>query len=169
MITLGLSEILVGTASPNGTMPQESALKKLGKTYKDTAKLSQETSEVTEHYEEGRAAPEVRKKSKKLPKLTFSIMDADIDVLVAYVGGTKVNKSGTNKTKWAFDGSEEVENRAILVKSEQGLFFEIPNADIEAVINADMSAKGIFLVEFTVTPLAVKDGKALRAYDPKEA
>ena len=169
MITLGLSEILVGTASPNGTMPQESALKKLGKTYKDTAKLSQETSEVTEHYEEGRAAPEVRKKSKKLPKLTFSIMDADIDVLVAYVGGTKVNKSGNSKTKWAFDGSEEVENRAILVKSEQGLFFEIPNADIEAVINADMSAKGIFLVEFTVTPLAVKDGKALRAYDPKEA
>lgn len=169
MITLGLSEILVGTASPNGTMPQESALKKLGKTYKDTAKLSQETSEVTEHYEEGRAAPEVRKKSKKLPKLTFSIMDADIDVLVAYVGGTKVNKSGNSKTKWAFDGSEDVENRAILVKSEQGLFFEIPNADIEAVINADMSAKGIFLVEFTVTPLAVKDGKALRAYDPKEA
>lgn len=169
MITLGLSEILVGTASPNGTMPQESAMKKLGKTYKDTAKLSQETSEVTEHYEEGRAAPEVRKKSKKLPKITFSIMDADIDVLVAYVGGTKVNKSGNSKTKWAFDGSEEVENRAILVKSEQGLFFEIPNADIEAVINADMSAKGIFLVEFTVTPLAVKDGKALRAYDPKEA
>ena len=169
MITLGLSEILVGTASPNGTMPQESALKKLGKTYKDTAKLSQETSEVTEHYEEGRAAPEVRKKLKKLPKLTFSIMDADIDVLVAYVGGTKVNKSGNSKTKWAFDGSEDVENRAILVKSEQGLFFEIPNADIEAVINADMSAKGIFLVEFTVTPLAVKDGKALRAYDPKEA
>ena len=169
MITLGLTEILVGTASPNGTMPQESALKKLGKTYKDTAKLSQETSEVTEHYEEGRAAPEVRKKSKKLPKLTFSIMDADIDVLVAYVGGTKVNKSGNSKTKWAFDGSEDVENRAILVKSEQGLFFEIPNADIEAVINADMSAKGIFLVEFTVTPLAVKDGKALRAYDPKEA
>lgn len=169
MITLGLSEILVGTSSPNGTMPQESAMKKLGKTYKDTAKLSQETSEVTEHYEEGRAAPEVRKKSKKLPKITFSIMDADIDVLVAYVGGTKVNKSGNSKTKWAFDGSEEVENRAILVKSEQGLFFEIPNADIEAVINADMSAKGIFLVEFTVTPLAVKDGKALRAYDPKEA
>ena len=169
MITLGLSEILVGQASSNGTMPQESAMKKLGKTYKDTAKLSQETSEVTEHYEEGRAAPEVRKKSKKLPKLTFSIMDADIDVLVAYVGGTKVNKSGNSKTKWAFDGSEDVENRAILVKSEQGLFFEIPNADIEAVINADMSAKGIFLVEFTVTPLAVKDGKALRAYDPKEA
>lgn len=169
MVTLGLAEILVGTASEAGTMPAESALTKLGKTYKDTAKFSQEASEVTEHFEEGRAAPEVRKKSKKIPKLTFSIMDADIDALVKYVGGTKVGKSGSAKTRWAFDGSEQVENRAILVKTEQGLYFEMPNADIEAVVNADMSAKGIFLVEFTVTPLAVKDGKALRAYDPKEA
>ena len=169
MVTLGLAEILVGTASADGTMPAENAMTKLGKTYKDTAKFSQEASEVTEHFEEGRAAPEVRKKSKKIPKLTFSIMDADIDVLVTYVGGTKVNKSGSSKTRWAFDGSEQVENRAILVKTEQGLYFEMPNADIEAVVNADMSAKGIFLVEFTVTPLAVKKGKALRAYDPKEA
>lgn len=169
MVTLGLSEILVGAASEAGTMPQESNMTKLGKTYKDTAKFSQEASEVTEHFEEGRAAPEVRKKSKKIPKLTFSIMDADIDALVQYVGGTKVEKSGNAKTRWAFDGSELVENRAILVKTEQGLYFEMPNADIEAVVNADMSAKGIFLVEFTVTPLAVKDGKALRAYDPKEA
>lgn len=169
MVTLGLAEILVGTASEAGTMPEENAMTKLGKTYKDTAKFSQEASEVTEHFEEGRAAPEVRKKSKKIPKLTFSIMDADIDALVKYVGGTKVNKSGSAKTRWAFDGSEQVENRAILVKTEQGLYFEMPNADIEAVVNADMSAKGIFLVEFTVTPLAVKDGKALRAYDPNEA
>lgn len=169
MVTLGLAEILVGTASVAGTMPAENAMTKLGKTYKDTAKFSQEASEVTEHFEEGRAAPEVRKKSKKIPKLTFSIMDADIDALVKYVGGTKVNKSGSAKTRWAFDGSEQVENRAILVKTEQGLYFEMPNADIEAVVNADMSAKGIFLVEFTVTPLAVNDGKALRAYDPKEA
>ena len=95
-------------------------------------------------------------------------MDADIDTLVEYVGGTKVNKSGSEKTKWAFDGSEIVENKAILVKSEQGLYFEIPNASIEANINADISAKGIFLVEFTVTPCAVDAGKAIRAYDPKE-
>ena len=55
------------------------------------------------------------------------------------------------------------------MKSEQGLWFEMPNASIEAVINADMSAKGIFLVEFTVTPLAVTEGKGLRAYNPKES
>jgi len=55
-----------------------------------------------------------------------------------------------------------VANKSILVESEQGLNFEIPNADIEAVINADMSAKGIFLVDFTVTPMAVSAGKAIR-------
>lgn len=169
MVTLGLAEILVGTASAEGTMPQETAMKKIGKTYKDTAKISQEQGEVTEHFEEGVATPVVRKSSKKVPKFTFSVMDADIEALVAYVGGSKVNKTGSEKTKWAFDGNETVENKAILIKSEQGLWFEIPNASIEAVINADMSAKGIFLVDFTVTPLAVKVGKALRAYNPKEA
>ena len=168
MITIGLSEIKVAPAAPNGTMPQESAMTKIGKTYKDTAKISQEQAEVTEHFEEGRSAPEVLKKNKKIPKLTFSIMDADIDARVAYIGGTKVPKGSGGKTKWAFDGNEPVENKAILVKSEQGLNFEIPNADIEAVIDADMSAKGIFLVNFTVTPCAVATGKALRAYDPKE-
>lgn len=169
IITLGLSEILVGKAAPNGVMPATSTMKKIGKTYKDTAKLNQDAAEVTEHFEEGNAVPVVRKVAKKAPKLTFSIMDADIDTLVEYVGGTKVNKSGSEKTKWAFDGSEIVENKAILVKSEQGLYFEIPNASIEANINADISAKGIFLVEFTVTPCAVDAGKAIRAYDPKEA
>lgn len=169
IITLGLSEILVGVAAPNGVMPQASAMKKIGMTYRDSAKMNQDAAEVTEHFEEGNATPAVRKVQKKVPKITFSIMNADIDTLVEYVGGTKISKSGGEKTKWAFDGSEQVANKSILVKTEQGLYFEIPNASIEALINADMSAKGIFLVEFTVTPLAVSAGKAIRAYDPKEA
>lgn len=168
-VTLGLTEILVGTAAPDGKMPLATAMKKIGCVYRDTVKFSQEASEAIEHFEENNAVPLYRKAIKKAPKLTFSIMDADIDALVAYVGGTKVDKSDSEKTKWAFDGSEKVEHKSILVKNEQGLWFEIPNADIEAIINADMSAKGIFLVDFTVTPLAVTEGKALRAYDPNEA
>jgi hypothetical protein len=49
------------------------------------------------------------------------------------------------------------------METEQGLDFEVPNGDIEAVINDDASAKGIMLVDFTVTPLAVDSGKAIRA------
>lgn len=166
MITLGLVEVQVADAAPNGVMP--TSLKKIGKTYKDTAKLTQDPPEATEHFEEGNATPVVRKTSRKPPKFQFSIMDADIDTLVAYVGGTKVAKTTSTKTKWAYNGSEQVPNRAILIKTEQGLCFEIPNASIEASINADLSSKGIFLVDMVVTPLDVAEGKALRGYDPNE-
>ena len=158
LITLGLSQIKVGVAAANGTMPN--ALTKIGKTYKDTCKIAQDAAEVTEHYEEGKAAPEVRKKSKKIPVLTFTIMDADVQFLIDYIGGENV---GTEQApKWGYSGDEVVANKAVKVESEQGLDFEIPNGDIEAVINADMSAKGIFLVDFTVTPCAVTAGKPLR-------
>jgi hypothetical protein len=158
LITLGLSQIKVGVAAPSGTMPSQ--LTKIGKTYKDTAKIAQDAADVTEHFEEGQAAPEIRKKSRKIPKLTFSMMNADVQALIDYIGGTNV---GTEQApKWGYDGNEVVANKAIFVESEQGLDFEIPNGDIEAIINADMSAKGIFLVDFTVTPLAVTAGKALR-------
>jgi len=154
LITLGLCQIKVGKAAPDGTMP--TAMTKIGKTYKDTAKIAQDAADVTEHFEEGMAAPEVRKKSRKIPKLTFSLMNADAKMLADYVGGEE------NAGKWEYNGSEVVANKAIYVETEQGLDFEIPNADIEAVINADMSAKGIFLVDFTVTPMSVTAGKAIR-------
>ena len=158
LITLGLCEIQVGEASVAGTMPV--SLTKIGKTYKETCKIAQGSADVTEHYEEGKAAPEVRKKSRKMPTLTFSIMDACVQDLVDYVGGENVGSS--EAPVWGYDGDEVVANKAIKVVTEQGLDFEIPNGDIEAVINADMSAKGIFLVDFTVTPCAVETGKALR-------
>lgn len=164
LITLGLSQIKVGVAAANGMMPN--ALTKIGKTYKDTCKIAQDAAEVTEHYEEGKAAPEVRKKSKKIPVLTFSIMDADVQFLIDYIGGENV---GTEQApKWGYSGDEVVANKAVKVESEQGLDFEIPNGDIEAVINADMSAKGIFLVDFTVTPCAVTAGKPLRGVPHEE-
>lgn len=155
-ITLGLSQILVGTASPEGNMPDVSAMTKIGKTYKDTCKIAQDPSEVTEHYEEGKAAPEYRKKSKKVPKFTFSLMDVSAKMLADYMGGKESN--GT----WSFDGDEKVDNYAIRIEPEQGLAFDIPNGDIEAVVNADMSSKGIFLLDVTVTPMAVGQGGAIR-------
>ncbi len=158
LITLGLSQIKVGEASPTGVMP--STMTKIGKTYKDTCKITQDASEVTEHFEEGRAAPEVRKKSRKIPVVKFSIMDPDVQALVDYVGGSNVGTA--QKPQWGFDGNELVANRAITVQTEQGIEFDIPNGDIEAVFNADLSAKGIMLIDFTVTPLGVSAGKAIR-------
>lgn len=157
LITLGLSQVEIGVANPAGTMPGTTT--KIGKTYKDSCKLVQATSDITEHFEEGKSAPEVRKKLKKVPVLTFSIMDPDSQLLADYIGGTNTN--GT----WGFSGTETVSNKAVRVKTEQGHYIDIPNADIEAVINAEFSSKGIFLVDFTVTPLAVTAGKLIYAYD----
>jgi hypothetical protein len=159
LITIGLKTVKVGEAAQSGVMP--TTLTKIGKVYKDTCKINQDAADVTEHFEEGRAAPEVRKKTKKIPKVTFSLMDADVQMLVDYIGGENVGTA--EAPKWGFDGDELNANKAIFMESEQGLDFEIPNADIEATINNDASAKGIFLVDFIVTPLAVDAGKAIRA------
>lgn len=157
VITLGLSQIKVGNASTAGTMPND--LTKIGKTYKDSCQITQDASDVTEHFEEGHAAPEVRKKTKKMPIIKFSLMDCDVDALVQYIGGTK----DASTQAWNFDGSSINSNKAIRIETEQGLDFDIPNADIEAVINAQLTSSGIFLVEFTVTPMAVDNGKAIVA------
>ena len=159
LITLGLSQIEVGVAAPGGTMP--ASMNKIGKTYADSCKMTQGAAEVVEHYEEGKASPEVRNKKKKVPVLAFSMMDPDAQTLADYVGGTA---SGT-PLKWGFDGSEVVVNRAIRVKSEEGLWVDVPNADIEAVINSEFSKKGILKIDFTVTPMAVSAGKAIYAYE----
>ncbi len=157
-ITLGLCQILVADASAAGTMPAKADMTKIGKTYKDTANINQDAADVTEHFEEGKSAPEVRKKSKKIPKVTFSLMNPDPAMLAAYVGGT-VDNNGD----WGYDGDEVTANKAVYVETEQGLDFAIPNGDIEAVINGALSASGIVLVDFTVTPCAVTTGKAIRA------
>lgn len=158
LITLGLSEIQVGTVDPLGDMPVSMA--KIGKTYQDSCKLSQAAAEVTEHYEEGSATPTVKNKKKKVPVLVFSMMDPDVDALTAYIGGAKDGDG-----KWGYNGDEVVTDKAIRIKSKQGLWVDIPKGDIEAVIDSEFSEKGLFKVNFTVTPLAVPTGKkAIMAY-----
>lgn len=161
MITLGLCEIKVGEPILEATSLKTgvSGLTKIGMTYKDTCKLGQEKSEKTDHYEEGKAAPEVRTKTKKLPVLTFSIMNPDPTFLADYVGGTAVEIDG-----WGMDGTEIVKNKCIHVVAQQGMDIVIPNADIEATINADFSAKGLFLIDFEVSPCAVTSGKPINAF-----
>ena len=84
VISLGLAEIQVGAIAADGG--EASTYSKIGKTYEKTCKLTQDKADVTEHYEEGQSAPEVRKKKKKVPILSFSIMDPDPTFLKAYLG-----------------------------------------------------------------------------------
>lgn len=78
--------------------------------------------------------------------------------LVKYVGD-----SSDAAKSWGFDGTEVVANVALKAEAGQGLDISTPNADAEATINADFSAKGIFLVDSTVTSRVVSSGKAIWA------
>jgi hypothetical protein len=149
VISLGLAEIQVGTIDSDGG--EATSYSKIGKTYEKTCKLTQEKAEATEHYEEGRSAPEVRIKKKKVPVLTFSIMDPDTTFLKAYMGGTTTGTGDDMEWGWG-DESDNIE-ASIRAVPEMGLVYTIPRADIEAIINAEMSSQGINLVDFTVTPL----------------
>ena len=149
LISLGLTEIQVGTIANDGG--EADSYTKIGKTYQNTCKLQQDSADVTEHFEEGQSAPEVRKKKKKVPVLTFSIMDPDPTFLKTYLGGTTTGEGDAMQWSWS-DTDEDIE-ASVRAVPEVGLVYVIPRADIEAVLNADMSAQGINLVDFTATPL----------------
>lgn len=135
--TFGLSEIHF-----NGT--------KVGMTYKDTARMTQDRAEVTEHYEEGKSSPAVSTKSKKIPKLEFAIMNPDAQFLQTHLGGTY---DSTTKT-WSFDGSEVVAEGEWTVLPKKGFeSITINKGDADAIIDFDISDKGILLVRFVITPL----------------
>ncbi len=152
LISLGLSQIQFGKIGADGA--EATTYTKVGKTYQNTCKLAQESAEVTEHFEEGQAAPEVRKKRKKAPILTFSIMDPDVTFLAQYLGGEVTGTGDAAVWNWS-ETDAEVE-ASVRVIPEVGLVYTIPRGDIEAVLNADMSSQGINLVDFTVTPLKPK-------------
>ena len=103
LISLGLSEIQVGNIAQDGG--EATSYSKIGKTYQNTCKLQQDSADVTEHFEEGQSAPEVRKKTKKVPVLTFSIMDPDPTFLAAYMGGS-VSGEG-DEAMWSWSDTDE--------------------------------------------------------------
>lgn len=140
LFTYGLSEIKF-----NGT--------KVGMTYKDTCKLTQDSADVTEHFEEGKAAPALSLKEKKIPKLEFSIMNPDAKFLQDHLGGVYDSASKT----FGYDGTSVVANGEWEVETKKGFDIKIPNGDAEVTIDFEISDKGLLLVKFVITPLASSD------------
>lgn len=127
---------------------------KVGMTYKDTAKMTQDDPEVTEHFEEGKASPAVSIDTKKIPKLEFAIMNPDAQFLQTHLGGTY---DSTTKT-WSFDGSEVVADGKWVVLPKKGFeSITINKGKAVAKIDFDISDKGILLIRFVVTPLTPTD------------
>lgn len=165
--TISVDEITFGDVQVDsqnkttGAMP--SSMTKIGKVYRNTCVVNQDSSEKTEHYEEGRDIPEVLNKTKKSPVLNFSLMVDDLDVLKNTIGGDLIYDDGGNIIGWGFNGNELPENKAIKLKPMKGLNIEIPNGDIDAVINANLTQEGLFLVDVVVTPMAV-DAEGVKGF-----
>lgn len=140
LFTYGLSQI-----NFNGT--------KVGMTYNDTCKMTQDAPEVTDHYEEGKAFPAISNKEKKAPKVEFSIMNPDAKFLADHMGGTY---NATDKS-WSFDGSEVVAPGEWEIITKKGMDFTIPKGDAEVTIDFEISDKGLLLVKFVITPLMPDD------------
>lgn len=173
--TISVDEITFGQVQKDssnhttGDMP--TSMTKIGKVYRNTCVINQDSSEKTEHYEEGRTIPEILNKTKKSPVLTFSLMVDDLEVLKNTVGGDLITNSSGDVIGWGFNGNELPDPIAVRLKPMMGADIEIPNGDIDAVINANLTQEGLFLVDVTLTPLAVdaQGVKGFRVMKPNSA
>ena len=131
MITLGLSEIAIGDAELDGAMG--TTLAPLGKTYRDTCKITQEDGEETEiNSEEDDDPVYVISRPGKI-KIDFSILDPEVDTLVATLGGTKVG-SGAAAVWQAPDSMPEVE-KSIEITPKIGMKLSIPRVKMNCKID----------------------------------
>lgn len=149
--TLGLDQVQFGKASPVGFMPE--VMEKIGKVYQDTCKITQDAPDVTEHYEEGANTPFIRSVTKKPAKLSFSVVVEDMETLERLLGGR------ATAGEWV-DGGNLAANLAIRAISKQGQMIEMPNANISASFDWELSDKGVCKIAVEATPQDVATGRA---------
>ena len=156
--TYGLKEVLVGTADAStGAVPAIANLTKLGEVYQDTCSFNQDDPDITEHREEGVAAPKVVQVTKTLPYITLSLMNPSADVLSKVFGGT------ASGDVWGINGDEADVVKSVRLVTKVGLDFGIPNAMLTAKMNSTtIGDKTIVLVDVTIRPQAVASGKAFQ-------
>ena len=156
--TYGLKEVLVGTADAStGTVPAIGNLLKLGEVYQETCSFNQDDPEITEHREEGVAAPKVVQQVKTLPYITLSLMNPSADVLSKVFGGSASGDA------WGINGDEADIVKSVRLVTKVGLDFGIPNALLTAKMNTTtISDRTIVLVDVTIRPQGVASGKAFQ-------
>ncbi|MDD4820516.1 MAG: hypothetical protein PHD21_06760 [Flavobacteriales bacterium] len=149
--TFGLSSIKVGACGANGAMG--TVLEVLGKTYKDSCKLTQADPEVTEHYSEESDDPEVTVSKSGKITLAASIMNPSLQVMQKLFGGTVVEASSTVAERWNAPDVMEAKEMSIEITPTKGFKCEIPRASVVAKVNGTYARTGIFLIDITATVL----------------
>ncbi|OPC51509.1 hypothetical protein BAY06_04050 [Elizabethkingia anophelis] len=141
LFTFGLSEIKFNGA-------------KIGMTYKDSAKITQDQPDTTEHYEEGQPFPAISEDEQKVPKIEFSIMNPDAQFMQTYLGGKYDSATKT----WSYGRTQgNIPSGLLDIITKKGMDFKAEKAKLTATIDFDLSAKGILLVKFVATPLLPDD------------
>ncbi|MDV3603791.1 hypothetical protein CMU86_11550 [Elizabethkingia anophelis] len=128
---------------------------KIGMVYKDSAKITQDAPDTTEHFEEGQHFPAISEDEIKAPKVEFSIMNPDSQFLHTYLGGKYDSATKT----WGFGRTTTVLDPGELEIIPKKGFKKIvaAKAKLTATVEFDLSAKGLLLVKFIVTALLPDD------------
>ncbi len=145
--TIGLAKIEVGDMAEDGGMG--TVLAALGQTYQDTATMTQEDPETTDHYAEEVDDPVVSISRGGRTLFNFSLMNPDVTVLADLLGGTA---DAVTDTWEAPDKIPNIE-KSVKITPLQGLQFEVPRMKITAKINGNFSKSGILLIEVAGTVL----------------
>jgi hypothetical protein len=152
--TLGLSSIKVGNIASDGGMGQ--TLAALGLTYENTCNMVTEDPTVTEFFSEENDDPVASLSKSGKTTLNFSIMDANVDTLVAVFGGEKKTEGTAPQAvthRWEAPSNVPVIEKSIEVKPITGLRIEIPRASIRGKMNSQFSKNGLFLIDVVCTVL----------------
>jgi len=150
--TLGLSSIEISDIASDGGIGATFA--PLGVTYKDSAELTSDEPEITEHYSEENDEPEETISKRGLTKIKWSIIDSDADTLVKILGGTA---TGTAPNKvWSAPSSVVDIEKSIKITPKAGKAINIVRARLVAKINYKLSRTGILLIDIVATVLTPK-------------
>lgn len=151
--TLGLSKIEVGDIAEDGAMGTE--LKVLGYTYQNSAKMTQDDPETTDHYAEEVDDPVISIDRGGKTNFAFSIMNPSVTVLAELLGG----KADDAQNTWDAPDTIPTIEKSVRITPTQGLKFDIPRMKMVAKINGDFSKQGILLIEVSGTVMKpTKDG-----------
>jgi len=148
--TMGIKALYFSTLNTDATKMPTSGFKAVD-VYQDTCSFVDKDPTITTHKSET-SSKKIIQKTKEGSELKFSIMDPSMETLAALEGGTYTPAaSGTKATYVEPDTAKDIE-LAFKVLPQAGNALNISCASVSVKKNTTYSAKGITLLEVTVSP-----------------
>ncbi|MCH7400125.1 hypothetical protein MM236_19170 [Belliella sp. DSM 107340] len=113
-IELGVFDPETGATSAYFEMP----------VYRDTFTMTEPEPAVTEHFQQGKINPRVRRVTPASIEISFQLMDTDADSLAAALGGTVTTVDGVKK--WNAPKNRGEKLKALRITVEDDSVIEVP-------------------------------------------